>query len=96
MAAVLLAAGTKEKRSALPNSRIMIHQPHGGFQGQASDIDIHAREILRIRERLNSILQRHSGQELDTIASDTDRDRFMTAEEAKEYGLIDQVIESRA
>jgi ATP-dependent Clp protease protease subunit len=96
MAAVLLAAGTEEKRSALPNSRIMIHQPHGGFQGQASDIDIHAREILRIRERLNEILQRHTGQDMDTIQADTDRDRFMSAEEAKEYGLIDQVIESRS
>jgi ATP-dependent Clp protease protease subunit len=95
MGAVLLAAGTAGKRSALPNSRIMIHQPHGGYQGQASDIDIHAKEILRMRERLNAILQKHTGQDLDTISADTDRDRFMTAEEARSYGLIDQVIESR-
>jgi len=95
MSAVLLAAGTAGKRSALPNSRIMIHQPHGGVQGQASDIDIQARELLRVRSRLNEILMRHTGQNTDTIESDTDRDRFMTAEEAKKYGLIDQVIENR-
>ena len=95
MSAVLLAAGTAGKRSALPNSRIMIHQPHGGVQGQASDIDIQARELLRVRSRLNVILMRHTGQNTDTIESDTDRDRFMTAEEAKKYGLIDQVIENR-
>jgi len=95
MAAVLLAAGTNGKRSALPNSRIMIHQPMGGAQGQASDIEIQAREIMRIRERLNEILQKHSGQELDRILQDTDRDKFMTADQALEYGLIDQVIENR-
>ncbi|RMG46229.1 MAG: ATP-dependent Clp endopeptidase proteolytic subunit ClpP [Acidobacteria bacterium] len=95
MAAVLLAAGTKGKRSALPNSRIMIHQPLGGVQGQAADIDIQAREILRLRDRLNEILQRHTGQDMDKIRKDTDRDKFLTAEEAKEYGLIDQVIERR-
>lgn len=96
MGAVLLTAGTKGKRSALPNSRIMIHQPLGGVQGQASEIEIHAKEILRIRVRLNEILQKHSGQDLAAIERDTDRDNFMTAEAAKEYGLIDQVLETRA
>ena len=92
MGALLLAAGTKGKRFALPNARIMIHQPMGGFQGQATEIDIHAREILKIRERLNDILAKHSGQALDKIAQDTERDYFMSGEEAKTYGLIDEVI----
>ncbi len=95
MGAVLLAAGEKGKRSALPNSRIMIHQPLGGAQGQATDIKIHAREILRMRERLNEILVKHTGRDMDQIRQDTERDNFMSAEEAKEYGLIDVVIESR-
>lgn len=95
MAAVLLAAGANEKRYALPNSRIMIHQPMGGFQGQASDIDIHAREILRIREDLNKILAGHTGQSIKKIAADTERDRFMSAEEAKKYGIIDNVLTKR-
>lgn len=92
MGALLLAAGTKGKRFALPNARIMIHQPMGGFQGQATEIDIHAREILKIRERLNEILSRHTGQPLEKIANDTERDYFMSGEEAKRYGLIDEVI----
>ena len=92
MGALLLAAGTKGKRFALPNVRVMIHQPMGGFQGQATEIDIHAREILKIRERLNEILAKHSGQSLDKIAQDTERDYFLSGEEAKEYGLIDEVI----
>ena len=92
MGALLLTAGTKGKRFALPNARVMIHQPMGGFQGQATEIDIHAREILKIRERLNEILAKHSGQALDKIAQDTERDYFMSGEEAKEYGLIDEVI----
>ena len=92
MGALLLAAGTKGKRFALPNARVMIHQPMGGFQGQATEIDIHAREILKIRERLNDILAKHSGQSLDKIELDTERDYFMSGEEAKEYGLIDEVI----
>ncbi len=92
MGALLLAAGTKGKRFALPNARVMIHQPMGGFQGQATEIDIHAREILKIRERLNDILAKHSGQPLDKIAQDTERDYFMSGGEAKEYGLIDEVI----
>lgn len=96
MAALLLAAGAKGKRHCLPHSRIMIHQPLGGFQGQAADIDIHAREILKIRDRLNEILAKHTGQEVETIAKDTDRDNFMSGEEAVTYGLIDKVIESRA
>jgi ATP-dependent Clp protease protease subunit len=96
MGAVLLAAGTKGKRFALPNSRVMIHQPWGGFQGQASDIDIQAKEILRMRERLNEILAAHTGQPLDKIEKDSDRDFIMGAEEALEYGLIDQVIHRRA
>lgn len=95
MAALLLAAGAAGKRYALPNSRIMIHQPMGGFQGQATDIDIHAREILRIREDLNAILARHSGQPIKKIAEDTERDRFMSAEEAKKYGIIDKVLTKR-
>ncbi len=95
MGAVLLAAGAKGKRYALPHSRIMIHQPMGGAQGQASDIEIQAKEILRIRAQLNDILARHTGQELDRIEADTDRDRFMTGVEAKQFGLIDEVITSR-
>jgi ATP-dependent Clp protease protease subunit len=92
MGALLLTAGTKGKRFALPNARVMIHQPMGGFQGQATEIDIHAREILKIRERLNDILSKHTGQPLDKIALDTERDYFMSGEEAKKYGLIDEVI----
>ncbi len=92
MGALLLAAGTKGKRFVLPNARVMIHQPMGGFQGQATEIDIHAREILKIRERLNEILAKHSDQPLDKIAQDTERDYFMSGDEAKEYGLIDEVI----
>lgn len=95
MGAVLLAAGTAGKRYALPNSRVMIHQPLGGFRGQASDIDIHAREILYIKERLNRILAQHSGQDYETICRDTERDNFMNAERAKEYGLIDSIIDKR-
>jgi len=95
MAAVLLSAGTVGKRFALPNSRIIIHQPLGGVQGQATDIDIHAREILRMRETLNRILVDTTGQSLDKISDDTDRDYIMTASRAKEYGLIDEVIAQR-
>ena len=95
MAAVLLSAGTKGKRFALPNSRIIIHQPLGGVQGQATDIDIHAREILRMRETLNGILAGTTGQSVERIAEDTDRDYIMTSERAKEYGLIDEVIAER-
>jgi len=95
MGAVLLAGGAEGKRHCLPNSRILIHQPLGGFQGQASDIDIHAREILTIRERLNGILAKHSGQSMKKIQKDTDRDYFMDGEQAAEYGLIDSVLESR-
>ena len=93
MGALLLAAGAKGKRYALPNSRILIHQPMGGFSGQASDIDIHAREILKMRERLNEILVKHTGQPIDKIRVDTERDYFMSGEEAQKYGLIDEVIE---
>ncbi len=92
MGALLLAAGTKGKRYALPNARVMIHQPMGGFQGQATEIDIHAREILKIRERLNQILSDHTGQALEKISQDTERDYFMSGTEAKDYGLIDEVI----
>ncbi len=95
MGAFLLAAGTKGKRLALPNSEIMIHQPLGGMQGQASDIKIHADHILRIREKMNTILAEKTGQPLDTIIHDTERDNFMTAEQAASYGLIDKVIEKR-
>jgi ATP-dependent Clp protease protease subunit len=95
MGALLLAAGASGKRYALPHSRVMIHQPLGGFQGQASDIDIHAREILTIRERLNRILQHHTGQDLETIERDTDRDKFMSSWDARDYGLLDHVLESR-
>lgn len=92
MGAFLLAAGTKGKRMALPHSRILIHQPLGGAQGQATDIEIQAREILRIKRQLNELLSQHTGQSVKTIEKDTDRDNIMTAEEAKEYGLVDQVI----
>ncbi len=92
MGALLLSAGTKGKRYALPHARIMIHQPWGGVQGQASDISIQAKEILRLRERLNEILSNHTGQPLEKIAKDTDRDYFMSAAEAKDYGLVDDVI----
>ena len=95
MGAVLLAGGTKGKRYALPHSRMMIHQPLGGFQGQASDIDIHAREVLMLRERLNRILAKHTGQPMDKIQLDTDRDNFMGGEAAVAYGLIDHVLEKR-
>jgi ATP-dependent Clp protease protease subunit len=95
MGAVLLAAGTKGKRFALPHSRIMIHQPLGGFQGQAADIDIQAREILRMREELNNILMKHTGQSLKKIEKDTDRDMFMSGKLAQEYGLVDEVITTR-
>ncbi|HFE63938.1 MAG TPA: ATP-dependent Clp protease proteolytic subunit, partial [Caldithrix sp.] len=96
MGALLLAAGTKGKRFALPNARIMIHQPMGGVQGQATDIDIHAREILKIRERLNKILADATGQPLEKIAKDTDRNYFMSAEESIAYGIIDEILEKRA
>ena len=96
MGALLLAAGTKGKRFALPHARIMIHQPLGGVQGQATDIDIQAKEILRMREEVNRILVQHTGQPLEKIQRDTDRDFFMGAQQAKEYGLIDEVIVSRA
>ncbi len=95
MASVLLAAGTKGKRYALPHARIMIHQPSGGFQGQQSDIEIHAREILKVRERLNRILSDHTGQDLEKIQLDTERDFFMSGEEAAEYGLVDEILRSR-
>jgi len=95
MAAVLLCAGTPKKRFALPNSRVILHQPLGGFQGQASDIDIHAREILRIRARLNQILMKHTGQTVEIIERDCDRDFIMTADQSMEYGVIDQVIHQR-
>lgn len=95
MGAFLLAAGAKGKRYALPNSRIMIHQPMGGFQGQASDIEIHAREILHLRSRLNSLLSQHTGQPLEVIERDTDRDFFMSAEAAVQYGLVDKVLAKR-
>ena len=96
MGALLLAGGAKGKRYCLPHSRLMIHQPSGGAYGQATDIDIHAREILRLRERLNEVLAAHTGQPLEKIAIDTERDNFMGAEEAVEYGLVDQVLSSRA
>ncbi|MBW1925704.1 MAG: ATP-dependent Clp endopeptidase proteolytic subunit ClpP [Deltaproteobacteria bacterium] len=95
MGAMLLAAGAKGKRYTLPNVRILIHQPMGGFQGQATDIDIHAREILKLREKLNEILAAHSGQPIETIQEDTERDFFMSGEEAREYGLVDKVITKR-
>ncbi|MBL8027174.1 MAG: ATP-dependent Clp protease proteolytic subunit, partial [Fibrobacteres bacterium] len=95
MGAILLAAGTKGKRYALPNSRIMIHQPIGGIGGQASDIQIHAKEIIKIKERLNSILSKHTGQTPEKIQKDSDRNFYMTAEEALEYGLIDEIIRGK-
>ncbi|MGD8740233.1 MAG: ATP-dependent Clp endopeptidase proteolytic subunit ClpP, partial [Desulfobacterales bacterium] len=95
MGAVLLAAGTRGKRYSLPNSRILIHQPMGGFQGQASDIEIQAKEILRMKERLNEILVAHTGKQMEDIQKDTDRDFFMSGEEAKKYGIIDHVIANR-
>ena len=95
MAAVLLAAGSPKKRFALPNSRVLLHQPMGGVQGQATDMEIHAKEILRIRQRLNEILHKHTGQTLERIHHDTDRDFILTGDQAKEYGLIDQVISRR-
>jgi ATP-dependent Clp protease, protease subunit len=95
MGALLLAAGAKDKRYCLPNSRVMIHQPLGGFQGQASDIEIHAKEILYLRSRLNEILAKHTSQNISTIEKDTDRDRFLSGEEAVKYGLVDQVLASR-
>tara|TARA_B100001057_G_C22354452_1_gene758360 strand:+ start:51 stop:656 length:606 start_codon:yes stop_codon:yes gene_type:complete len=95
MGAVLLTGGTKGKRFALPNSRIMIHQPLGGFQGQATDIEIHAKEVLKIRTKLNEVLSKHSGQKIETIEQDTERDNFMSGEEACDYGLIDKVISKR-
>ena len=95
MGALLLAAGAKGKRYALPNSRVMIHQPLGGFQGQATDIDIHAREILTLRAKLNAILSHHTGQSLETIERDTERDNFKSAADSQAYGLVDQVLERR-
>jgi ATP-dependent Clp protease, protease subunit len=95
MGALLLAAGEKEKRFVLPNSRVMIHQPMGGFSGQASDVEIHAREILYLRSRLNEILAKHTGQTVETIAKDTDRDNFLSSEDAVKYGLVDKVLVSR-
>ncbi len=95
MGAVLLAAGASGKRHALPNSRIMLHQPWGGVQGQASDIGIHAKEILRMRDTLNGILSHHTGKSLKTVERDTDRDYFMSAQEAKDYGLVDAVLDTR-
>jgi ATP-dependent Clp protease protease subunit len=95
MGALLLAAGEKGKRFALPNSRVMIHQPMGGFSGQASDVEIHAREILFLRQRLNEILARHSGQTVEAVARDTDRDNFLSSEDAVKYGIVDKVLVSR-
>jgi ATP-dependent Clp protease protease subunit len=95
MGAVLLAAGTRNKRFALPNARIMIHQPWGGVQGAAADISIQAKEILRLKDRLNEILAHHCGQSVEAVTRDTDRDRFMSADEAKSYGLVDEVVKSR-
>ena len=96
MGSLLLAAGEKGKRFCLPNSRIMIHQPLGGFQGQASDIEIHAKEILFLKGRLNEILAKHSGQSIQTIGKDTDRDNFLSAEDSVKYGLVDEILTSRA
>jgi ATP-dependent Clp protease protease subunit len=95
MGALLLAGGASGKRYCLPHSRLMIHQPLGGFQGQASDIDIHAREILLVKERLNKILSKHTGQSLEKIQNDTDRDNFMSGDDARKYGLIDKVLKQR-
>ncbi len=96
MGAFLLSGGAKGKRYCLPNARVMIHQPLGGFQGQASDFEIHAREILSIKEKLNRLMAEHTGQDYETVARDTDRDNFLSANEAKEYGLIDQVLTNRS
>ena len=96
MGALLLAGGAAGKRFCLPHSRVMIHQPLGGYQGQATDIDIHAREILKARERLNQILVTHTGQSIDKIQQDTERDKFMSSEEAKDYGLVDAVLSTRS
>jgi ATP-dependent Clp protease protease subunit len=95
MGALLLAAGEKDKRFALPNSRVMIHQPMGGFSGQASDVEIHAREILYLRARLNEILARHTGQSVEAVARDTDRDNFLSSEDAVKYGIVDKVLTKR-
>ena len=95
MGALLLTAGAKNKRFCLPNSRVMIHQPLGGFQGQASDIEIHAKEILYLKDKLNRILSHHTGQDIKTISKDTDRDNFMSSEDAVKYGLVDKVINER-
>ena len=95
MGALLLTAGAKGKRFCLPNSRVMIHQPLGGFQGQASDIEIHAREILYLKDKLNKIMAFHTGKDVDAIANDTDRDNFMSAEESVNYGLVDKLIAKR-
>ena len=95
MGALLLTAGAKDKRFCLPNSRVMIHQPLGGFQGQASDIEIHAKEILYLKDKLNRILSSHTGQKIENVAKDTDRDNFMSADDAVKYGLVDQVISKR-
>ncbi len=95
MGALLLTAGAAGSRFALPHARVMIHQPLGGYQGQASDIDIHAKEILRVREEMNQIMAKHTGQKLETVERDTERDNFLSSEEAKEYGLIDEVLEKR-
>ena len=96
MGAFLLAAGAKEKRFTLPNSRVMIHQPSAGFQGQATDIDIHAREILSMKDRMNALMAMHSGKTAEEVARDTERDNFLTAEDAVDYGLVDRVVQSRA
>jgi ATP-dependent Clp protease protease subunit len=96
MGAFLLSAGEKGKRFCLPNSRVMIHQPMGGFQGQASDIEIHAREILTLRAKLNAIMAHHTGQPIETIERDTDRDNFLSADQARDYGIIDKVLTTRA
>lgn len=96
MGAFLLSAGAKGKRFCLPNSRVMIHQPLGGFQGQASDFEIHAKEILSVKEKLNRLLSQHTGQDYETVARDTDRDNFLSATDAKEYGLIDEVLTNRS
>ena len=96
MGALLLSAGAKGKRYVLPNSRVMIHQPMGGFQGQASDVEIHAKEILYLRAKLNEIMAKHTGQSIDRIARDTDRDNFLSAEEAMQYGLVDRILTSRS
>jgi len=96
MGALLLASGTKGKRFSLPHARIMIHQPAGGFQGQATDIEIHAKEILKLKDTLNQILANHSGQPVDKIGADTDRDFFMSGEDAKQYGIVDEVISKKA